>query len=82
MAPIPPLKVWCLVAYQASPGAAPIIPCPYCKVDNVFRPMIERVEGWFRCDICGHNAMPLDPEFMCACSKCDASHSHTFLDSL
>lgn len=59
-----------------------IIRCLYCNVGNVFRPMVERVEGWFRCDICGHNAMPLDPDFTCACSKCDASQSHTFLDSL
>jgi hypothetical protein len=64
------------------PPAEPIIRCLYCNLGNVFRPMVERVEGWFRCDICGHNVMPLDPEFTCACSKCDASQSHTFLDSL
>ena len=22
--------------------------------------MLERVEGWFRCNSCGHNAMPLE----------------------
>jgi hypothetical protein len=62
--------------------AEPIIRCPYCSVADVFRPMAERVEGCFRCDRCGHNAMPLDPDFRCACSKCDASQSQTFPDSL
>jgi hypothetical protein len=67
---------------SGKPPTEPIIRCLYCNLGNVFRPMVERVEGWFRCDICGHNTMPLDPEFTCACSKCDASQSHTFLDSL
>jgi len=56
----------------------PIIRCPYCKVEDEFRLMTERIEGWFRCESCGHNAMPLDAEFKCACSKCDASQSKTF----
>jgi hypothetical protein len=25
--------------------------------------MTERIEGWFRCEFCGHNAMPSDSEF-------------------
>lgn len=62
--------------------AVPIIRCPYCSVANVFRPMVERVEGWFRCDDCGHNMMPLDPEFRSACLRCDASQSQTFPDVL
>jgi len=56
----------------------PIIRCPYCQVGNEFLMMLERVEGWFQCDICGHNAMPLDPEFRCSCSKCAASRSPRF----
>jgi len=56
----------------------PIIRCPYCQVGNEFLTMLERVEGWFQCDICGHNAMPLDPEFRCSCSKCAASRSPRF----
>src|SRR5215471_21093394 len=59
----------------------PIIRCPYCRVGNEFRAMTERVEGWFQCDGCGHNAMPLDPKFRCAGSKCDASQSPRFSDS-
>ena len=62
--------------------AEPIIRCPYCKVANEFRPMAERIEGWFRCENCGHNAMPLDAEFKCASSKCTASQSHRFPDWL
>jgi hypothetical protein len=54
---------------SGKPPVEPIIRCPYCNVGNVFRPMLERIEGWFRCDICGHNAMPLDSEFTCACSN-------------
>lgn len=49
-----------------------IIRCPYCRIGDEFRPMAIRVEGWLQCDNCGHNAMPLDPEFKCSCSKCDS----------
>jgi len=66
---------------QLSNQTAPILRCPYCRVGTEFRTMLERVEGWFQCDGCGHNAMPLDPEFRCACSKCDASQSPRFPDS-
>jgi hypothetical protein len=52
-----------------------IIRCRYCRVGNEFRPMVTRAEGWLQCESCGHNAMPLDPEFKCVCSKCDASQS-------
>jgi hypothetical protein len=58
--------------------AEPIIRCPYCRVEDEFRPMVTRIEGWLQCENCGHNAMPLDPEFRCSCSKCDAPQSHTF----
>jgi len=40
--------------------------------------MAIRIEGWLRCESCGHNVMPFDPEFRCACSKCDPSQSQTF----
>lgn len=60
----------------------PIIRCPYCTIGNEFLPMVERVEGWFRCNKCGHNAMLLDPEFVCTCSKCAASRSRASLDPL
>lgn len=55
--------------------AESIIRCPYCKVGNEFRPMAARIEGWLQCENCGHNAMPLDPEFKCCCSKCGALQS-------
>lgn len=52
------------------PAEPPIIRCPYCKLAGEFRPMILRLEGWFMCESCGHNAMPLDPGFHCTCKKC------------
>ena len=66
---------------QMPEGAATIIRCPYCRVESEFRTLLERVEGWLQCDSCGHNAMPLDPEFQCTCSKCEASHSPKIPDS-
>jgi len=60
--------------------AEPIARCPYCKAANEFRPMAERIAGWFRCKSCGHNAMPLGPEFKCVCSKCATSRSRAFSD--
>ena len=56
----------------------PAFQCPHCRVANEFRPMVEHMQGWFRCDRCGHNAMPLDPEFRCACSKCHASDEQKY----
>jgi len=44
--------------------------------------MVTRAEGWLQCESCGHNAMRSDPEFKCACSKCDASQSHTVPEPL
>ena len=60
----------------------PIIRCPYCRVENEFRLLLERVEGWSQCESCGHNAMPLDPEFKCTCSKCATAQLQRFPDSL
>jgi hypothetical protein len=48
----------------------PIFRCAYCRLGNEFRPMIIRAEGWLQCESCGHNAMPLDPEFRCTCANC------------
>ena len=56
--------------------------CPYCSVGTEFRPMTTRIEGWLHCETCGHNAMPLDPEFRCTCSKCEAPQSTMVPDSL
>lgn len=51
----------------------PVIRCPYCRFGDQFRTMMLRSEGWLQCESCGHNAMPLDPEFRCACLKCKGS---------
>lgn len=40
--------------------------------------MAQRIEGWLQCETCGHDAMPLDPDFKCTCAKCTASLSRTF----
>lgn len=54
-----------------------ILRCPYCMVGGEFRPMVARIEGWFQCESCGHNAMPLDPGFQCACARCTLPLSPT-----
>jgi hypothetical protein len=41
------------------------------QAGNEFRPLMMRAEGWFQCEGCGHNAMPLDPEFRCTCGNCE-----------
>jgi hypothetical protein len=64
---------------MANPPEA-IIRCPYCKMGTEFRPMVTRVEGWLQCESCGHNAMPLDPGFRCACERCSASQGHALPD--
>lgn len=51
----------------------PAIRCPHCRAGNEFCPMVEHTQGRFRCRSCGHNAVPLDPGFRCACSQCKAS---------
>lgn len=61
-----------------SDRTTPVIRCPYCRVGNEFRQMTTRVEGWLQCENCGHNAMPLDPEFRCTCEKCAGSQSKAF----
>lgn len=48
-----------------------ILRCAYCRLGNEFRPMIMCAEGWLQCESCGHNAMPLDPEFKCTCGNCE-----------
>jgi hypothetical protein len=43
------------------PMPEPTLRCAYCRLENDFRPMIMRTEGWLQCESCGHNAMPLVP---------------------
>ena len=49
---------------------AEIVRCPYCVLDDHFRPMLSKREGWFICSKCGHTAIPENPEFKCFCQKC------------
>lgn len=46
-----------------------IVRCPYCVLDDNFRPMSPR-PIWFICEQCGHAVFPEDPDFKCACRKC------------
>ncbi len=50
--------------------AEEIVRCPYCVLDDHFRPMLHRPEGSFVCQKCGHTAIPEKPEFRCLCRKC------------
>ena len=52
-----------------------ILRCAYCRLGNEFQPMTLCTEGWFQCEGCGHNVMPLDPEFKCTCEKCEGHTS-------
>ncbi len=65
-------------AREPMPTHEPIVRCAYCRLGNEFRPMIIHAEGWFRCQGCGHNAMPLDPEFKCTCASCERAHQPTY----
>jgi len=47
-----------------------IIRCPYCVLGDHFRPMLERLEGWFICTRCGHTANPGVTHYKCHCKKC------------
>jgi hypothetical protein len=60
-------------------GPESITRCPYCSVENDFRAMAQRTEGWLQCETCGHNAMTLDPDFRCVCSKCKTSQKYRSL---
>jgi hypothetical protein len=50
--------------------AEQIVCCPHCFVEDLFRPMLPRLGGWFICQKCGHTAIPEKPEFKCFCQKC------------
>jgi len=44
--------------------------CPYCVLGTNFRQMVAHLDGRFICRVCGHMAMPTNPDFKCSCSKC------------
>jgi hypothetical protein len=51
-----------------------IVRCPHCILDDHFRPMSPRLEGWLICPECGHTAMPEKLEFKCFCLNCGLSN--------
>ena len=50
--------------------AEQVVRCPYCVLDDQFRPMVSKPEGWFNCSKCGHTTIPDKPDFRCFCQKC------------
>jgi hypothetical protein len=50
--------------------AEEIVRCPYCILDDHFRPMLQKPESWFLCSKCGHTTIPDKPDFKCFCQKC------------
>jgi hypothetical protein len=48
----------------------PIVRCPYCVLDDHFRPMLGKLEGWFLCSKCGHTTNPGMTDYGCQCRKC------------
>jgi len=51
-----------------------IVRCPYCVLENEFRPMLSRLEGWFICNKCGHSANPQKAYYKCSCRKREELH--------
>jgi rubrerythrin len=47
-----------------------VVRCPYCVLNDHFRPMLQKPEGWFICSKCGHTTIPGKPDFKCFCRKC------------
>src|SRR5262249_34606270 len=54
---------------EGLPMSDQVVRCPYCVLDDQFRPMLRKPD-WFVCDKCGHVRLPGDPDFKCACQKC------------
>jgi hypothetical protein len=47
-----------------------IVRCPFCVLDNGFRPMLSTTSGCYGCTSCGHLAIPDDHNFQCPCGRC------------
>ena len=47
-----------------------IVRCPFCVLDNDFRPMPSIAGGCYACTSCGHLTAPGDSEFQCLCERC------------
>ncbi len=48
---------------------AEVVRCPYCTLDNDFRPLL-LWPAWFICEQCGHVVTPEDRDFKCSCGRC------------
>ena len=78
-------KIEVLITFQpptVMPNSAEPLRCPYCRDGSEFRLLVTRTEGWLQCEGCGHNAMPLDPEFKCTCLKCDSTDALAFMTKI
>jgi hypothetical protein len=47
-----------------------IVRCPFCVLDNDFRPMVSTASGCYACTSCGHLTVPSDQKFLCPCGRC------------
>ncbi len=47
-----------------------VVRCPYCVLDDDFRPMVAHLDGRYICAKCGHLANPRDKDFRCSCPEC------------
>jgi hypothetical protein len=44
--------------------------CPYCVLDEEFRPMVAHVDGTHICSRCGHTTRPGEAAYQCRCLRC------------
>ena len=47
-----------------------VVRCPYCVLENEFRPMLPMAQGKYGCASCGHLCAPTDGAFRCLCVRC------------
>lgn len=47
-----------------------IVRCPFCVLDNDFRPMLSIARDRYTCTSCGHITVPRDQGFQCQCGRC------------
>ena len=55
-----------------------IVRCPYCVIENDFKPMVisfEEARMLYRCKKCGHTVEPDDKDYRCHCRKCRESRN-------
>ena len=47
-----------------------VVRCPFCVLDNDFRPMLPTASGCYSCTGCGHLTVPSNQKFLCPCRRC------------